>query len=26
VAALAVAGWIVSVAFTKTPWGFLTLI
>jgi len=25
-AALAVAGWIVSVAFTKTPWGFLTLI
>ena len=25
-AALAMAGWIVSVAFTKTPWGFFTLI
>lgn len=25
VAALAVAGWIVSVAFTKSPWGFFAL-
>jgi len=25
-AALAVVGWIVSVAFTKTPWGFLALV
>jgi uncharacterized membrane protein SirB2 len=25
VAALAAVGWIVSVAFTKTPWGFLAL-
>jgi uncharacterized membrane protein SirB2 len=26
VAALGVAGWIISVAFTKTPWGFFALL